>query len=1042
MLYFIPLQANYFIFTMSTSKRLFLLDAYALIYRSYYAFIKNPRINSKGENTSAIFGFINTLEDLLKRENPSHLAVAFDPPGPTFRHTAFEAYKAQREKTPETIIWSIPYIKEILKAYRIPILEVEGFEADDVIGTLSLKAEKDGFKTYMMTPDKDFGQLVSEHSFIYRPRYGSSEFEVMGIEEVNKKFGLKHPCQIIDLLSLMGDTSDNIPGCPGIGIVTAQKLIAEFGDIDTLLNNTDKLKGSVKEKVEKNREQILFSRFLATIKRDVPIEFVEEEFRMVPRDEKKIMNIFEQLEFRTLMKRISASNSYAGSEKKPAGRPEGEKKLFTPIFVEASQPGASKKKPAGLNLQTSLWDEQGNAVGPSSLPTKIKTQQNIVGNDLFSNNLSAINPDESTDSLPESILSSLKNTAHHYHILDNEKDIGVFMKEFSESDFFAFSTKKQGTEAMNAQLTGIAFSKEKNKAYYLPCPDNRKKCKELLNSFKPLFENKRSLKIGYDLKNEILLLRNYELLLAGPLFDILIAHYLIQPELRHDLDFLSKSYLNYQCLIKEGLPELKAKKQGESQDLDAEQSLRVEQDLEVEQSLSAEQNLSAKQNLSAEQDLNVKMAAEFICEQADLYLQLKSKLETEIEQEGLNNLYYEIEAPLIYVLADMENSGVYIDTEALKSSSVLLTKELNGIEQEIYDLAGTTFNVNSAKQVGDVLFERLRIVEKAKRTKTGQYSTSEEVLETLRSKHPIVSKILSYRGLKKLLSTYIDALPLLINPKTGKIHTSFNQAVTATGRLSSSNPNLQNIPIRDDKGREIRRAFSAGPGEFFLSADYSQIELRVMAHLSEDENMIEAFRLDQDIHAATAARIFKLPIEDVDQDMRRKAKTANFGIIYGISTFGLAERMGVSRAEAKKLIEDYFETYPKIKAYMDHSVQIARENNWVETVFHRKRYLPDIQSRNAVVRSYAERNAINAPIQGTAADLIKIAMVKIYQAFESAQLKTKMILQVHDELDFIVPEEELEQVKKIIIYEMENAASFKVPIKAEIGVGKNWLEAH
>lgn len=1025
--YFIPLLSNYCNFTMSTSKRLFLLDAYALIYRSYYAFIKNPRINSKGENTSAIFGFINTLEDLLKRENPSHLAVAFDPPGPTFRHTAFEDYKAQREKTPETIIWSIPYIKEILKAYRIPILEVEGFEADDIIGTLSLKAEKEGFETYMMTPDKDFGQLVSEHSFIYRPRYGSSEFEVMGIEEVNKKFGLKHPCQIIDLLSLMGDASDNIPGCPGIGIVTAQKLIAEFGDIDTLLSNTDKLKGSVKEKVENNREQILFSRFLATIKRDVPIEFVEEEFRMVPRDEKKIMIIFEQLEFRTLMKRISATNSYAESEKKPSASPKEEKNIFSPIFVEASQPGAGTKNkniPPELNLQTSVWDVQGNAVGSSSLPTKNKTQQNIVGNDLFSNNLSAINPDESTDSLPESILGSLKNTAHHYHILDNEKDIGVFIKEFSESDFFAFSTKKQGTEAMNAQLTGIAFAKEKNKAYYLPCPGNRKKCKDLLNSFKPLFENKHSLKIGYDLKNEILLLRNYELLLAGPLFDILIAHYLIQPELRHDLDFLSKSYLNYQCLIKEALSELKVKKQGESQDLNAEQSL------------------SLKQELSAEQDLNVKTAAEYICEQADVCLQLKSKLEKEIEREGLNNLYYEIEAPLIYVLADMENSGVYIDTEALKSSSVLLTEELNGIEQEIYDLAGTTFNVNSAKQVGDVLFERLRIVEKAKRTKTGQYSTSEEVLETLRSKHPIVSKILNYRGLKKLLSTYIDALPPLINPKTGKIHTSFNQAVTATGRLSSSNPNLQNIPIRDDKGREIRRAFSAGPGELFLSADYSQIELRVMAHLSEDENMIEAFRLDQDIHAATAARIFKLPIEDVDQDMRRKAKTANFGIIYGISTFGLAERMGVSRAEAKKLIEDYFETYPKIKAYMDHSVQMARENNWVETVFHRKRYLPDIQSRNAVVRSYAERNAINAPIQGTAADLIKIAMVRIHRALESAQLKTKMILQVHDELDFIVPEEELEQVKKIIIYEMENAASFKVPIKAEIGVGKNWLEAH
>lgn len=992
---------------MSTSNRLFLLDAYALIYRSYYAFIKNPRINSKGENTSAIFGFVNTLEDLLKRENPSHLAVAFDPPGPTFRHRAFEAYKAQREKTPETISWSIPYIKEILKAYQIPILEVEGFEADDVIGTLSLKAEKEGFETYMMTPDKDFGQLVSEHSFIYRPRYGSSEFEVMGIEEVNNKFGLKHPCQIIDLLSLMGDASDNIPGCPGIGIVTAQKLIAEFGDVDTLFKNTDKLKGSVKEKVENNRDQILFSRFLATIKRDVPIEFVEEEFRMVPRNEKKIMSIFEQLEFRALMKKISASNSYAEPQKNYSVDPAEEKNIFTPIFVEASQPGAGKKNPEGAHLQTSLWDEQGNTVAANpTLQTKVRTQQNVLGNDLFTDNLPALNQDDSAGYLPESILNSLKTTVHSYHILDNEEEIRLFIKEFSESNYFAFSTKKRGTEAMNAQLAGIAFAKEKNKAYYLPCPDNQKNCRELLNSFKPIFENKHSLKISYDLKNEILLLRNYELLLAGPLFDILIAHYLIQPELRHNLDFLAKSYLNYQCLTQEALPELKEKNQGSLQ------------------------------------NPKLELPADYFCEQADLCLQLKSKLEAEIQHEGLDNLYYEIEAPLIYVLAEMENNGVYIDTEALRSSSVLLTEKLNSIEQEIYALAGTAFNINSAKQVGEILFEHFHITDKAKRTKTGQYSTSEEILETLRSKHPVVGKILDYRGLKKLLSTYIDALPLLINPKTGKIHTSFNQAVTATGRLSSSNPNLQNIPIRDDQGREIRRVFSAGPGEFFLSADYSQIELRIMAHLSKDENMIEAFRLNQDIHAATAAKIFKLPLEEVSQDMRRKAKTANFGIIYGISTFGLAERMGVSRTEAKELIEGYFETYPKIKAYMDYSIQMARENNWVETVFHRKRYLPDIQSRNAVVRSYAERNAINAPIQGTAADLIKIAMVRIHKAIESAQLKTKMILQVHDELDFIVPEEELEQVKKMIIYEMENAAPFIVPIRAEIGVGKNWLEAH
>ncbi len=991
---------------MSTSRRLFLLDAYALIYRSYYAFIKNPRINSKGENTSAIFGFINTLEDLLKRENPSHLAVAFDPPGPTFRHTAFEAYKAQREKTPETISWSIPYIKEIIKAYQIPILEVEGFEADDVIGTLSLKAEKEGFETYMMTPDKDFGQLVSEHSFIYRPRYGSSEFEVMGIEEVNKKFGLEHPCQIIDLLSLMGDASDNIPGCPGIGIVTAQKLITEFGDIDTLLSNTDKLKGSVKEKVENNREQILFSRFLATIKRDVPIEFVEEELRMVPRDEKKIMSIFEQLEFRALMKKTSASNSYAEPEKKSSAETSGEKNIFTPIFVEASQPGASKKNPAGAHMQTSLWDEEGNTVVTSPPQIQDKTQQNSAGNDLFTDNLPAINPDESPVHFTETILKSLTTVPHSYHILDNEDSIKVFIEEFSESDFFSFSAKSRGTDALNAQLLGISFAKEKNQAYYLPCPQNQKECRELLLSLRPLFENMQSLKIGYDLKNDILILRNYAIQLQGPLFDILIAHYLIQPELRHNLDFLAKSYLNYQCLTEETLVEPKVKNQGSLQDFSEE------------------------------------MQADYACEQADLSLQLKSKLETEIQKEDLNSLYYQIEAPLIYVLADMESNGVYIDTDALRSSSLLLTEKLKGIEQEIHSLAGTTFNINSAKQVGEVLFEHLHIVDKAKRTKTGQYSTSEEILETLRSKHPIVGKILDHRGLKKLLSTYIDALPLLINPKTGKIHTTFNQAVTATGRLSSSNPNLQNIPIRDEQGKEIRKVFSAGPGEFFLSADYSQIELRIMAHLSQDENMIEAFRLNQDIHAATAAKIFKLPIEEVSQDMRRKAKTANFGIIYGISTFGLAERMGVSRTEAKELIEGYFETYPNIKAYMDYSIQIAREKNWVETVFHRKRYLPDIQSRNAVVRSYAERNAINAPIQGTAADLIKIAMVRIYKALVSAQLKTKMILQVHDELDFIVPEEELEQVKKMVIHEMENAAQFKVPIKAEIGIGKNWLEAH
>lgn len=989
---------------MPLSKKLFLLDAYALIYRSFYGFIKNPRINSKGENTSAIFGFVNTLEDVLKRENPTHLGVVFDPPGPTFRHTAFESYKAQREKTPETIIWSIPYIKEILNAYNIPILEVEGFEADDVIGTLSLKAEKEGFEVFMMTPDKDFGQLVSEQSFIYRPRYGSSEFEVMGIQEVNNKFGLKHPGQIIDLLSLMGDSADNIPGCPGIGIVTAQKLMAEFGDLDNLLNNTNKLKGSLKDKVENNREQILFSRFLATIKRDVPIEFVEKDLLLVQRDEAAIRTIFEKLEFRALLKKLNLSSSLSDEEKKPDDLFTEEGSLFEPIYAEASKPGAGKKGPTKNIVQASLWDNPTKAEENLAAPGAVKNEKEE--SDRFSGNLQGINHVQEDSEFIEGNLSSLTSTAHSYQILDNEESISNFLKEFSDTDLVAFSTITEGSDPLDASLVGISFAKEKNKAYYLPCPRDVKECQNHLFPFKAILENAEITKIGHDLKKDILLLEQYLVRVQGPLFDILIAHYLIQPELRHYLNVLAKNYLNYQSLPMDNIFGSKGKDQD---------GLR---------------------------DISVQELANYTNERTDLCLQLKYVLQEIIQKEELDQLFYEVESPLIYVLAKMESNGVYIDTEVLKSSSALLTEKLNGIEQEIYRLAGISFNINSPKQVGEILFEHLVITEKAKRTKTGQYTTSEDVLENLRSKHPIVGKILDHRSLKKLLSTYIDALPLLINAETGKIHTSFNQAVTATGRLSSSNPNLQNIPIRDEQGKEIRRVFSAGPGELFLSADYSQIELRIMAHLSQDENMIEAFRLNQDIHAATAAKIFKIPLDEVSSDMRRKAKTANFGIIYGISTYGLAERMAVTRAEAKELIEGYFETFPKIKTYMDYSIQLARANTWVETIFHRKRYLPDIQSRNAVVRAYAERNAINAPIQGSAADLIKIAMVNICRALESANLQTKMILQVHDELNFIVPEAELEQVKTMVVYEMENAAQFSVPIKAEIGVGKNWLEAH
>jgi len=968
---------------MENPKKLFLLDAYALIYRAYYAFIKNPRMNSKGQNTSAIFGFVNTLEDLLKRENPSHIAVAFDPSGPTFRHEAFEKYKAQREETPEEIRKSIPYIKKIIQAYNIPILEVAGFEADDVIGTMSLKAEKAGYTVYMMTPDKDYGQLVTDKVFMYKPKYGSNDCEILGPDEIKAKYSLTDTKQMIDFLGLMGDSSDNIPGCPGVGEVTAKKLIADFGSIENLLANAETIKGKLKDKIIENKEQIIFSQFLATIRTDVPIEFEEDKLIREAVNENELRDLFEELEFRNMLNRILSS---------PAAIPPTEK---------SEQLKKILKKPEDTHGQISLWDTFEDSTEKTNEEKNSQPKnafENTIENELFA-------PHGASEFI-HTTLKSLKTVPHSYYLLDTEAKINDFIAKISDQKFYCFDTETTGLDALTAELVGMSFSWIKNEAYYIPFPSDHKACKEKVQSLKNILENPLVEKIGQNLKYDIVVLKKYDIHVCGPIFDTMIAHYLLQPELRHNMDYLAEIYLSYQTIHIDELIGAKGKNQ---------KSMR---------------------------DISPEVVCPYAAEDADITLQLKNILEPEIQKNNLDFLCYDVEMPLVLVLAEMETTGVGIDQESLKQASIIMTETLNNLEQEIQDMAGITFNVNSPKQIGEILFEKLEIGGKAKKTKTGQFSTSEDVLESLKGKHPIVEKILEQRGMKKLLSTYIDALPLLINPQTGKIHTSFNQAVTATGRLSSSNPNLQNIPIREAMGREIRKAFAAGPGEIFFSADYSQIELRLMAHLSGDPTMIEAFRSGQDIHAATAAKIYKIPLEEVTSDMRRKAKTANFGIIYGISVFGLAERMGVPRGEAKELIDGYFETYPQVKNYMDNAILTAKENGWVETIYHRKRYLPDINSHNGNVRGYAERNAINAPIQGTAADIIKVAMVRIQKAIEEKELKTKMILQVHDELNFIVPENELAQVKKIVTNEMEMAVNLDVPLKADTGFGKNWLEAH
>jgi DNA polymerase-1 len=924
-------------------NKLFLLDAYALIYRAYYAFIKNPRINSKGFNTSAILGFVNTLEEVLRKENPTHIGVAFDPSGPTFRHEAFEAYKAQREETPEVIRQSVPIIKQIIEAYRIPILEVKGFEADDVIGTLALEAGRQGIITYMMTPDKDYGQLVGDHVFMYRPKH-TGGFETMGVEEVKAKFDIQSPLQVIDMLGLMGDTADNIPGCPGVGEKTAQKLVAQFGSIEGLLAHTDELKGALKTKVENNREQILFSKFLATIKTDVPIALDMDLLARKQPDEAALRRILEDLEFRNLIDRILG---------RAASSPEPEKK---------------------------------------TAPTQ---------GDLFAEFPSY--PEETSEN---SILASLETVKYNYQLVDTKEKRAKLLQKLLTTKIFSLDTETTGTDAITAELVGMSFSTADFEAYYIPVPADKEEARQIVAEMKPALENAEILKVGQNIKYDLIMLARYGAEVSGPMFDTMVAHYVLQPELYHNMDYLAEIYLQYRTIHIEELIGPKGKGQRNMRDL-------------------------------APQDIY-----KYACEDADVTLRLNRILEQELEKAGAGKLFYEVEMPLVPVLAYMERNGVRVDTEALKQASAHFTERMNQIEREVHELAGVEFNIASPKHVGEVLFDRLKIVDKPKKTKTGQYVTSEEVLESLRGKHEVVGKILEHRGLKKLLGTYIDALPQLINPETDRIHTSFNQTVTATGRLSSSNPNLQNIPIRNEDGKEIRKAFIPDDGCLFFSADYSQIELRIMAHLSGDQHMIEAFREGDDIHAATAAKIYKIGLDEVTGDMRRKAKTANFGIIYGISVFGLAERMNVDRKEAKELIDGYFETYPQIRAYMDKSIAIARENGYISTILGRKRYLPDIHSHNAVVRGYAERNAINAPIQGSAADIIKIAMVKIYERFRQEGIRSKMILQVHDELNFSVYPEEKERVQQIVIEEMEKAYPMQVPLRADCGWGQNWLEAH
>ena len=919
-------------------SKLFLIDAYALIYRSYYAFIRAPRINSKGLNTSAVMGFCNTLNEVLNKEKPTHIGVAFDH-GKTFRHDAFPEYKAQREETPEDIKLSVPIIKDVLVAMNIPILQVDGFEADDVIGTLATKAGAEGVETYMLTPDKDYGQLVRSNVYMYKPRHGGG-YDIIGESEIEEKYGIPTPAQVIDLLALMGDSADNFPGCPGVGEKTAVKLINQFGNIDNMLNHTDELKGKMREKVENAVDDIRMSKFLATIRTDVPIELNLDELAVTSPDEKKLTELFTELEFKTLANKF-----------------------------------LKKDKPVQKEVKTQL--------------------------DLFQE----FAPD-SSEAPKNASFESHKTVSHKYELIDNETDMRRICDFFLTKQKLSFDTETTSTDAISAELVGLSFAVEPFKAFYVPVPENREEAMKVLEIFRPVYESEHILKIGQNVKYDLEVLANYGIELKGEMFDTMIAHYLLQPELRHNMDYMAEVYLNYQTIHIDELIGPRGKNQ---------KSMR---------------------------DVPPADVCEYASEDADITLQLYNALEPKLKESDLYPLFRDVEMPLVRVLAEMEMNGVLIDTNALKETSVAFTERMLELERKIYEEAGEEFNISSPRQVGDILFEKLKIVEKAKKTKTGQYVTSEEVLQQLKNKAPIVSNILAYRGLKKLLGTYVDALPKLINPRTGHIHTSFNQTVTATGRLSSSDPNLQNIPVRGEDGKDIRRCFIPEPGCLFFSADYSQIELRVMAHLSNDANMIEAFREGHDIHTATAAKIYKESLDSVTRDQRTKAKRANFGIIYGITMFGLAQNLDIDRSEAKQLIDGYFATYPQVQAYMEQSKEMARKNGYAETFLHRRRYLPDINSHNATVRNFAERNAINAPIQGSAADIIKVAMVRIYSRFKRENIRSKMILQVHDELNFSVVPEEKELVERIVIEEMQNAYALRVPLIADCGWGKNWLEAH
>jgi DNA polymerase-1 len=918
--------------------RLFLLDAYALIYRSYYAFLKNPRINSKGLNTSAIMGFVNTLNEVITKEQPTYMAVAFDH-GKTFRHEAFPAYKAQREETPEDIRASVPIIKDILEAYHIPVLQADGFEADDVIGTLATAAGREGIETYMLTPDKDYGQLVGGNVYIYRPRHGGG-YDTLGESEVTQKYGIATTAQVIDLLALMGDSADNFPGCPGVGEKTAAKLITQFGSIDNMLAHTDEIKGKLREKVEGAVDDIRMSRFLATIRTDVPIALDLEKMKMTSPDEERLEKIFQELEFRALTDKII-------------------KKV--------------KNTPKNDDLQLDLFGEFAA---------------------------------ESQGEPKNASILGLKETPHDYQLIESEEEARKIRDYFLTKEILSFDTETTSTNAIDAELVGLSFAVEEFKAVYVAVPAEREAAQRMVDIFRPLYEDEHIMKVGQNIKYDYEVLRRYGIEVRGPMFDTMLAHYIVQPELHHNMDYMAETLLGYQTIHIDQLIGPRGKGQRSMRDLEPQE------------------------------------VYEYAAEDADVTLRLKNVLEQKLKEVDGERLFYDIEMPLVPVLAEMELTGVCLDTAALAETGKNFNRRLAEYEQKIYAEAGETFNISSPKQVGDILFGKMKIVDKPKKTKTGQYVTSEEVLTQLRSRAPIVDDILSYRGLKKLLGTYVEALPRLINPRTSHIHTCFNQAITATGRLSSSDPNLQNIPIRDDDGKEIRKSFVPEPGCLFFSADYSQIELRIMAHLSQDEHMLDAFRSGIDIHAATAAKIWHVPVEEVTPEQRKKAKQANFGIIYGISTYGLAQRMNISNSEARQLIDDYFATFPRVKAYMDEAIATCREKGYAETIYHRRRYLPDIASRNATVRGFAERNAINAPIQGSEADIIKVAMIHIFKRFATEGLRSRMILQVHDELNFSVYPEEREQVERIVIEEMENACRLSIPLTADAGWGANWLEAH